>query len=74
MNKDYDLIARKASTSVIADQVFDAIQSDDSLGFCLDCGAMAYGVEPNARHYECESCGERWVFGAQETLLYLPED
>ncbi|MBW4025669.1 MAG: hypothetical protein HIU92_21585 [Proteobacteria bacterium] len=27
-------------------------------GFCIRCGAEAEGVEPDAREYECESCGE----------------
>ena len=38
-------------------------------GFCLACGAQAYGVEPDARRYECEECGERKVYGAEECLL-----
>jgi hypothetical protein len=27
------------------------------------------GVEPDARNYECEACGERAVYGAQELLF-----
>jgi hypothetical protein len=27
------------------------------------------GVEPDAREYECEACGEREVYGAQELLM-----
>lgn len=38
-------------------------------GFCIACGEEAYGVEPDARNYECESCGERQVFGAAEIAL-----
>lgn len=40
-----------------------------SPGFCLNCGDEADGVEPDARDYECESCGERRVSGAEEILL-----
>jgi hypothetical protein len=38
-------------------------------GFCLSCKAEAYGVEPDARRYKCEECGELAVFGAQELLI-----
>lgn len=40
-----------------------------SPGFCLNCGDEADGVEPDAREYKCESCGERQVAGAEEILL-----
>jgi len=38
-------------------------------GFCLGCGSDAYGVEPDARRYTCESCDEKLVYGLQELLL-----
>ena len=50
-------------------QVIAAIEADDNLGFCTACGAEAYCVEPDAREYECESCGEHKVYGAEELLL-----
>ncbi len=40
-----------------------------STGFCTECGAEQEGCEPDAREYECESCGEPAVFGAQELLI-----
>lgn len=43
----------------------------DNPGFCLECGHEQDGCEPDARNYECESCGERQVFGAQELLLMI---
>lgn len=43
----------------------------DNPGFCLACGAEAEGVEPDARRYECESCGEEAVYGASELLLHV---
>ena len=50
----------------------DALESgEDSMGFCVECGAEAYGVEPDARKYECESCGARAVYGAEELLLMM---
>ena len=38
-------------------------------GFCTACGAEAYGVEPDAREYKCEDCGEPKVYGAEELVL-----
>lgn len=38
-------------------------------GFCLACGEEAYGVEPDARRYECECCGANRVYGLEELLL-----
>lgn len=38
-------------------------------GFCLACGAEAYGVEPDARRYPCESCEQPKVYGLEELLI-----
>ena len=43
----------------------------DNPGFCIECGAEADGCEPDAREYECESCGEHAVFGADELFFEL---
>lgn len=55
--------------NVTMEEVVEATQSDESLGFCMECGEMAVGVEPDARHYTCEFCGETGVFGAEELLI-----
>lgn len=41
----------------------------DATGFCVACGAEALGVEPDARQYACEGCGEQTVYGLEELLL-----
>jgi len=51
------------------DEVMHAVASDDNLGFCTACGEEAYGVEPDAHHYKCESCGMFAVSGAEEILM-----
>jgi len=52
------------------DRVLEACQqSDEYVGFCLACGAETYGVEPDARRYTCEECGEKAVYGAEECLM-----
>jgi len=40
-----------------------------NIGFCLSCGEEADGCEPDAKEYECESCGEHQVYGAEEILI-----
>jgi hypothetical protein len=42
---------------------------DTTTGICLACWEEQEGCEPDARNYECESCGEKQVFGAQEIVL-----
>lgn len=56
---------------VSLDRVMEAVEADDNLGFCVACGAEAYGVEPDARGYTCEACGQAKVYGAQELLFML---
>jgi hypothetical protein len=46
-----------------------AMTSLDNPGFCIACGKEADGCEPDARGYECESCGARKVYGAEELLM-----
>jgi ribosomal protein L40E len=54
---------------VTLDQVMEAIERDDNIGICIACGAENSPVEPDARGYRCESCGEPKVYGAEELLL-----
>jgi predicted RNA-binding Zn-ribbon protein involved in translation (DUF1610 family) len=41
----------------------------DNPGFCTSCGAEVDGVEPDAREYICEACGEPAVYGCEELLI-----
>lgn len=45
----------------------------DNPGFCIACGAEAEGVEPDAREYDCEACGEPGVYGCDELLFEVAE-
>lgn len=38
-------------------------------GWCLKCGQEVDGVEPDARKYTCECCGEPKVYGVEELLM-----
>jgi hypothetical protein len=46
-------------------------ENDEYEGICLACGEDAQGVEPDAREYECESCGKEKVFGCEELLMMI---
>lgn len=46
-------------------------ERDEYEGICIACGEDAEGVEPDARKYECESCGEKKVYGCQELLFMV---
>jgi hypothetical protein len=61
----------KTHESVTVDRVIEAVELDDNIGICLACGEEQGGCEPDARNYECESCGEKQVFGAEELIVML---
>jgi len=65
----------KVHASVTADRVADACERYfarlDNPGLCIACGEDADGCEPDARRYECEACGERGVYGAQELAIMM---
>jgi hypothetical protein len=42
---------------------------ENNQGFCLACGETQEGVEPDARRYKCECCGEEKVYGAENLVL-----
>lgn len=50
-------------------KVSEADLMDGTMGACLACGEIADGVEPDARCYECESCGAHKVYGLEELLM-----
>lgn len=54
-------------------QLYKPVLSEDEYpegGFCLACGIEVFsGVEPDARKYPCESCGEDMVYGVEELAL-----
>lgn len=64
---------QKLHPSITSERVCEAVERGlfglDNPGFCTACGAEADGCEPDARGYECESCGAKKVYGAEELLL-----
>lgn len=59
--------------SITTERVMEAVERGmstlDNHGFCIACGEEAMGCEPDARRYQCESCGENKVYGAEELLI-----
>lgn len=58
-----------ATKKITIEQIMEAIESGEYVGFCRACGEQADGVEPDAERYECESCGKHQVFGAEQLLI-----
>lgn len=61
----------KIDIDELLEAVRDGMFGTDNPGFCTACGERAEGVEPDAREYECDCCGERAVYGAEELLIYI---
>jgi hypothetical protein len=62
-------IHQSLTSEVIMEAVERQMYDLDNPGFCISCGHEQGGCEPDARKYECEACGERQVYGAQELLM-----
>lgn len=60
---------RSITVEVLEEAAKRRMSSLDNPGFCTSCGCEAEGVEPDASDYDCESCGEPTVFGAEELLM-----
>ena len=64
----------KIHPSLTVERIMEAVecwQTLDNPGFCVACGEDADGCEPDAERYECESCGKRAVYGAEQLLFYI---
>jgi hypothetical protein len=66
---------RKRHPSVTLDRVAEMcerrVRSLDNPGICFACGCDADSVEPDARRYVCETCGQPRVYGCENALLML---
>ena len=61
--------------SITQERVIALVEQNETtlsnLGLCTTCGEEQEGCEPDAHHYECENCGARQVFGAEELLIRM---
>ena len=62
---------RPDTSKLVEADILAALADDDNAGFCLACGDEAYGCEPDAEKYTCESCGAAQVYGAEQCLLMI---
>jgi hypothetical protein len=53
---------------VSENEISDAM-ADGMGGACLNCEERVREVEPDARKYKCEFCGEMKVYGFEELLM-----
>jgi len=60
---------KSLTLDVLVNAVERRMTTLDNPGFCIACGNEQGGCEPDARKYECEACGEKQVYGADELLL-----
>ena len=51
-------------------RVLQAVQNDETVGFCIGCGTEHEGIEPDAEKYQCrDGCGLNKVYGAEQIVL-----
>ena len=55
--------------SKILDVVLALVELDDDSGICTACYEVAYGIEPDAEGFACESCGVLAVCSAERFLM-----
>jgi hypothetical protein len=64
-----DKVGHKLVVPVLDEEAMHDMMMDHGAGWCIGCGEEACGVEPDARKYKCESCGERTVYGLEELFM-----
>jgi len=73
--KEHEMRSTKVRATLNPDRI--AALAEESMfgmsspGICITCGDECDGVEPDAREYTCESCGEATVYGAEELLMSI---
>ncbi len=60
----------RAGTRQFKPSIEELESMDENMeGFCLACGEVQPGVEPDARKCVCDCCGKAKVYGASELAL-----
>ena len=44
---------------------------DGTVGICIKCCNIQWGVEPDAKGYCCDECGENSVMGIEEAIIEI---
>jgi hypothetical protein len=61
--------ARSGATQYKPSLELVMVMNSEDQGFCLACGEIQDGVEPDARKRPCDCCGKSKVYGAAELAL-----
>jgi len=61
------VINKEALMAAVEDSMFGL----GNAGFCTACGEERDGCEPDAEGYECYSCGEMKVQGAENLMMMI---
>ena len=67
MQTTYNVNTNKFTFAMCSEEYME--RSEGYEGLCLKCGEEAFNVEPDARRYACETCGEKAVYGMEELLV-----
>lgn len=46
------------------------VGTQHTVGFCLRCGADAYGVNLDAEREKCRMCGDHWMCGVRTIVQH----
>jgi hypothetical protein len=61
----------KPNKTELLNLALELCEIDENQGVCFACGAIQDCVEPDATKYQCETCLEWQVYGAEEALHIL---
>jgi len=53
----------------VMEEVKECMFGMANTGICYACGDLQEGCEPDAQRYECNSCGERRVYGTEHIFI-----
>lgn len=67
INNPHPSVTLERIMPMVEDQMFGM----GNPGICVACGDETDGCEPDARNYECHSCGEHEVYGAEWIFVGL---
>lgn len=54
----------KVAKAKRVDKAMRILEADEDIGICNACGEVVYGVEHDARKYDCPACLKPYVYGA----------
>ena len=63
---------QQAQQTLNVDDVLDAAQNEDYIGFCVACGEERDSCDPDTEGCHCDACGEWAVYGAETLIVAVP--